>query len=128
MTPGQQVRLLQQGQSAIETARFGYTADKSGKRRPATEVGTFDPADPATYGTGQLDYNGAIRRLTNMGLPKSYAQNLADQYYSPGNNGRPVVTPQEGRSSTNWVAGRDAAINTVQRLYRQGATGAADLP
>jgi len=123
LTPYEQTRLMQKAQDSAEAMFYGYLPDpKTGKRVPASQLGTFDPNDNSTWGKGHLDYGPAMKRLTTMGLTPQGAAQVLNQYYEPGDSGRPIFSTQEvryirksmGTKAYGW------ALQRIKRLYAAG--------
>jgi hypothetical protein len=122
MTPGQRVALMQKAQTAMENAYYGYM-NVEGKRVPATEAGEFDPENP--QGTGRLQYQQAIQRLTSMGVGPEMARQLASQYYRPGEAGRPILTPQQKKLLARKLGSQAEATRIIRSIESQLPSPAA---
>jgi hypothetical protein len=124
MTPGQQVELFQKAQDTMDALYYGYKV-VDGKRVPATQSPDFDPNDISTYGTGQATYTAAITRLTQMGVGKAYAQNMANSLYLRGQGGRPILTAEEKRKLSKKLGSREAnqAVAAIQKMIDTGGPG-----
>ena len=128
-TPGQLASLMGKAQDKAETFFYGYAVDpKTGKRVPATELGTFNPDDSSTWGTGALKWGQALSRLTQMGVPAGQARNVLSQYYERGDSGRPIFLPEEwamlkdriGKSRLQWL------VNSINGMFKRGQTDEAE--
>jgi len=127
MTPGQLSSLMQKAQSTTEELFYGYGTDARGKRVPVTQLGTFDPDNPDTYGTGQKDYGDVVGRLTRMGVPGGTAREVANQYFERGDGGRPLFTPTEEKQLRKQVGARKFAWakSQITDLLKRNQFGAA---
>lgn len=126
MTPGQKVELLEKAQSQMDALYYGYKV-VDGKRVPATQSPDFDPNDPSTYGTGAQTYDKAIGRLTQMGVGRAYAQNMADSLYQRGYGGRPILTPKEKSKLAKSLKSPGEAtkvIASIQKMIDAGGDSA----
>jgi hypothetical protein len=126
-TPGQLSSLIGKAQNTAEEMFYGYGV-QNGKRVPVTQLGTFDPNDASTYGTGNLEYAPALGRLTRMGVPKGTAKAILDQYYERGDSGRPVFDPSEEKALKRQLGAKKLtwAKNQIADLLKRGQTAAAD--
>jgi hypothetical protein len=101
LTPYQATRATAKAEDLAQELYYGYVKDpKTGKRIPAYQAGGFDGsgAGSATWGTGRVPYDQAMRRIVNMGVPQAAASQILSQYYDRGDQGRPVFSTQEQKA------------------------------
>jgi len=91
LTSYQLSRLMPKAQEAAESFYHGYKI-VDGKRVPATEA----PGEGEVK--GQLDYGPALTRLTRMGVPSGTAKSMLNEYYKPGEGGRPPFNDEERKA------------------------------
>ena len=77
---------------------YGYGVNAQGKRVPASQLGTFDPDNPDTYGTGYVQYGPALKRVQQLGIPRGMAVEMLNQYYERGDQGRPLFNAAEQKA------------------------------
>lgn len=121
--------VLSKADEYAKQAFYGMKPNASGKLVPAYTLAGFDPQNAATWGgepTGQRNYQATISRLQSIQkLSLADAQKIADQYFQPGDFGRPAFSFQQ-RAALKKAGVKAADIKHVQNLYNVGSFDSAD--
>ena len=128
MTPGQSQKLAERANSLASELFYGYGKNAQGKRVPITQIGTFDPEDAGTYGTGRVTYTKALQTLLRNKVPEQQARAALNSVYERGDQGRPFFSQNEKVAiykklgKTHYVG----LLNTLNRFLQQGHYEAFD--
>lgn len=95
MTPGQVATQAGKANDLASELFYGYGKDAKGKRVPISQMGTFNPDDASTYGTGRATYTKALQTLLRRKVPQATARAALNSVYERGDMGRPFFSPQE---------------------------------
>ena len=131
MTPGQIADLMAKGQDTLKDLYYGFTADPKGKRVPITKYGGFDPNRPGTWWsvngkpvTGRASYQQARNQLAMAmpGVNPVLVDAMLEQYYLPGERGRPVLTSEETKAARKVFgqAKLQTYLTYAKRLMERG--------
>jgi len=119
---------MPKAQTSAETGYYGYGVDpKTGKRVPATQLGSFDPQNSSTWGTGGLSYSQNMQQLANAGVPTGAIPGILNQYYARGDRGRPIFSSTEQSTLTSHYgpAHYKWFVDTINNALQQGDTASA---
>jgi hypothetical protein len=136
MTPGQVATQAGKANDLASELFYGYGKDAKGKRVPISQLGTFDPDNAKTYGTGRATYTSALQTLLRRKVPQATARAALNSVYERGDMGRPFFSPQEKQKiqaayvkqygkvqgNQHWTG----LLNTLNTQLRNNQTGDFD--
>ena len=128
LSAAQVAKIMPKAQTSAETGYYGYGVDpKTGKRVPATQLGSFDPQNSSTWGTGGLSYSQNMQQLANAGVPTGAIPGILNQYYARGDRGRPIFSSTEQSTLTSHYgpAHYKWFVDTINNALQQGDTASA---
>ena len=127
MTPAQTAAQAQKANQLASDLFYGYGTIK-GKRVPISQVGTFNPDDSSTYGTGRATYTKALQTLLRNKVPRPVATAALNSLYDRGDQGRPFFSQAEKGviQKAMGPAHYKGLLNTLNTYLQHGEIGNFD--